>query len=141
VLIFILVVANEISSREPARELNRASGAQAKIMESARRNAEVVTSMGMLGRIQEQFVEKVAAHCDAQQLSADSSNFYSTIIKTLRLILQSAMLGLGAYLAIYQEITPGVMIASSIIMARALAPIEQAVSQWPSFVAARQASS
>lgn len=140
VLIFILVVANEMSSREPARELNKASGAQSKIMESTRRNAEVVTSMGMLGRIQEQFVQKVAAHCDAQQTTADRSNFYSTIIKTLRLILQSAMLGLGAYLAIFHEITPGVMIASSIIMARALAPIEQAVGQWPSFVAARQAS-
>ncbi|HWK63934.1 MAG TPA: type I secretion system permease/ATPase [Rhizobiaceae bacterium] len=141
VLIFLLVLANEMSSREPARELNRASGAQSRLMESTRRNAEVVTSMGMLGRIQEQFVERVAAHCEAQQVSADRSNFYSTIIKTLRLILQSAMLGLGAYLAIYQEISPGVMIASSIIMARALAPIEQAVSQWPSFVAARQASS
>jgi ATP-binding cassette, subfamily C, bacterial PrsD len=139
-LIFGLVVANELMSREPTRELGSRSGAQSKVMDSARRNAEVISAMGMLGRLSERFSELMAPHVAAQQAAADRSNFFSSVIKLLRLVLQSAMLGLGAYLAILQEITPGVMIASSIIMARALAPIEQAVSHWPSFVASRQAT-
>lgn len=139
-LIFALVVANELMSREPTRELGSRSGAQSKVMDSARRNAEVVSAMSMLGRLSERFSELMAPHVAAQQAAADRSNFFSSVIKLLRLALQSAMLGLGAYLAILQEITPGVMIASSIIMARALAPIEQAVSHWPTFVASRQAT-
>ena len=140
VLIFVLVVANELSARAPTREVGSRSAAQTKLMDSARRNAEVVNAMGMLGRLSGRFGHLLGGYYTAQMQSSDRSNLYSSIIKTLRLLLQSAMLGLGAYLAIHQEITPGVMIAASIIMARALSPIEQAVSQWPSFVAARQAS-
>jgi ATP-binding cassette subfamily C protein len=140
-LIFALVIANEATSRAPARELSNRNASQSRVMESARRNAEVVGAMGMLAPISERFKTLLSPFYDAQQESADRSNFYSSAIKMLRLVLQSAMLGLGAYLAIHQQITPGVMIAGSIIMARAVAPIEQAVSHWPSFVAARQASS
>jgi PrtD family type I secretion system ABC transporter len=139
-LIFALVVANEFSARGPARELAGRSAVQAKLVDGARRNAEVITAMGMLGRVGAAYQEKLEAYAHAQQVSSDRGNFYSCVIKPLRLVLQSAMLALGAYVAILQEITPGVMIASSIIMARALAPIEQAVSHWPSFIAARQAA-
>ncbi|MGM0560077.1 MAG: type I secretion system permease/ATPase [Pseudomonadota bacterium] len=139
-VIFILVVANELSAREVTREVGGRSSAQTKMMDSARRNAEVVSAMGMLGRLSDRFTGLLSPYYQAQQTASDRSNFYSSVIKMLRLLLQSAVLGLGAYLAIQQEITPGVMIAASIIMARALAPIEQAVSHWPSFVASRQAS-
>lgn len=139
-MIFALVVGNELLAREPTRELSGRSGAQSRVMDSARRNAEVISAMGMLGRLSERYGELVNPHVEAQQLAADRSNFFSSTIKLLRLVLQSAMLGLGAYLALGQEITPGVMIAASIIMARALAPIEQAVSHWPAFVSSRQAT-
>lgn len=139
-VIFALVVANELSARGLTREVGGRSAAQAKMMDSARRNAEVVSAMGMLGRLTDRFGTLLSPYYLAQQASSDRSNFYSSLIKMIRLLLQSAMLGLGAYLAILQEITPGVMIAASIIMARALAPIEQAVSHWPSFIASRQAS-
>ncbi|MEO3386342.1 type I secretion system permease/ATPase [Mesorhizobium sp. CAU 1741] len=139
-LIFTLVVSNELTSRAPTRELNGRSANQSKMMESSRRNAEVVGAMGMLDRISDRFGDMLAPYYAAQEAASDRSNFYSSVIKMLRLVLQSAMLGLGAYLAIHQQITAGVMIAASIIMARALAPIEQAVSHWPSFVASRQAS-
>jgi PrtD family type I secretion system ABC transporter len=139
-LIFVLVLCNEFSSRAPTKELGMRTAAQSKVMDSARRNSEVVNAMGMLGRLSDRFSELVEPYYVAQQLATDRSNFYSSTIKLLRMILQSAMLGLGAYLAIQQEISGGVMIASSIIMARAIAPIEQAVSHWPSFIACRQAA-
>lgn len=139
-LIFVLVICNEFASRSPTKEVGMRTAAQSKIMDSARRNAEVVNAMGMLGRLSDRFSEMVEPYYFSQQIATDRSNFYSSVIKLLRMILQSAMLALGAYLAIKQEISGGVMIASSIIMARAIAPIEQAVGQWPSFIACRQAA-
>jgi ATP-binding cassette subfamily C protein len=139
-LIFVLVICNEFSSRSPSKEVGMRTAAQSKVMDSARRNSEVVNAMGMLGRLSDRFSEMVEPYYYSQQMATDRSNFYSGIIKLLRMILQSAMLALGAYLAIQQEISGGVMIASSIIMARAIAPIEQAVGQWPSFIACRQAA-
>ncbi|MCJ8521157.1 ATP-binding cassette subfamily C protein [Pseudorhizobium tarimense] len=138
-VIFLLVVFNEYSSRTTTKEVGQTTAAQSKVMETARRNAEVVGAMGMTGRLSQRYGELVTPYFYAQQQATDRSNFYSSTIKLLRMMLQSAMLGLGAYLAIRQEISGGVMIASSIIMARALSPIEQAVSHWPSFVASRQA--
>lgn len=139
-LIFVLVICNEFASRSPTKEVGMRTAAQSKIMDSARRNSEVVNAMGMLGRLSDRFSEMVEPYYFSQQMATDRSNFYSSVIKLLRMILQSAMLALGAYLAIKQEISGGVMIASSIIMARAIAPIEQAVGQWPSFIACRQAA-
>ncbi|WJH38417.1 type I secretion system permease/ATPase (plasmid) [Aliirhizobium terrae] len=139
-LIFVLVICNEFSSRSPSKEVGMRTAAQSKVMDSARRNSEVVNAMGMLGRLSDRFSEMVEPYYYSQQMATDRSNFYSGVIKLLRMILQSAMLALGAYLAIQQEISGGVMIASSIIMARAIAPIEQAVGQWPSFIACRQAA-
>lgn len=139
-LIFVLVICNEFASRSPTKEVGMRTAAQSKIMDSARRNSEVVNAMGMLGRLSDRFSEMVEPYYFSQQMATDRSNFYSSVIKLLRMILQSAMLALGAYLAIKQEISGGVMIASSIIMARAIAPIEQAVGQWPSFITCRQAA-
>jgi len=139
-LIFLIVVVNEGMSRGPSRQLIQETAAQASVLQTARRNAEVMRAMGMFENFRSRFEARSASFYDAQQVAGDRSATFSAITKTLRLVLQSAMLGLGAYLAIQQEISAGVMIASSIIMARALAPIELAVSQWPSFVAARQAS-
>ena len=140
VVIFGLVVANEISSRTPSRELTGRAGSQARLMGTARRNAEVLAALGMFQSFSERYAKRVEGHYLAQQLLSDRSTFFSSLIKMLRLLLQSAMLGFGAYLVIQHEVSAGVMIASSIIMSRALSPIEQAVAQWPAFVAARQAS-
>ncbi|MDH2328262.1 type I secretion system permease/ATPase [Cereibacter sp. SYSU M97828] len=137
-VIFVLVVVNEFSSRQPARDLASASGAQARITQGARRNAEVIAAMGMGGRIGSRAADLLGGFTLAQGRSSDRSALFSTTIKTLRMVLQSAMLGLGAYLALRQQISPGMMIASSILMSRALSPIEQAVGQWPVLVAARQ---
>ncbi len=70
--------------------------------------------------------------------STEVVSSYSSMSKVLRLLLQSAILGLGAYLVIKQELTPGSMIAASIMMTRALAPIETAIANWRGFFAARE---
>ena len=79
------------------------------------------------------------AHCTAHNLDAsDAASGIGSMAKVFRAVLQSAVLGLGAFLAIIGEVSPGAMIAASILTARALAPIEVAVANWRSFVASRQ---
>ncbi len=73
----------------------------------------------------------------AVERSSDVISFYASLSKMTRMMLQSAALGLGAYPVIGHELMPGAMIASSIMMARALAPIETAIAKWRGFVAAR----
>ncbi|TYC60717.1 type I secretion system permease/ATPase [Rhodobacterales bacterium] len=140
VLIFAVVLVNDWMSRGPSRELVMQTSSQTALMNTARRNAEVMHAMGMFENFSARYEDRMKGYYSAQEVASDRSATFSSLTKMLRLVLQSAMLGLGAYLAILQEISPGVMIASSIIMARAIAPIELAVSQWPSFVAARQAA-
>ncbi|MDY8108967.1 type I secretion system permease/ATPase [Fulvimarina sp. 2208YS6-2-32] len=139
-LIFAIVIVNDMMSRAPSRELLLQTSGQSALMSTARRNAEVMHAMGMFENFSARYEERMSDYYAAQERASDRNSSFSSLTKMLRLVLQSAMLGLGAYLAILQEVSPGVMIAASIIMARAIAPIEIAVSQWPSFVAARQAA-
>lgn len=139
VVLFVLTLLADRYTRDPMKEAGQIQAERSRFAESGRRNAEVLRGMGMnaaFGRIwsgiNDQYVEKTAA-------AADRSGGFSTATKILRLLLQSLMLALGAFLAVQEEITPGVMIAASIIMARALQPVEQAVGQWRGFIAARQA--
>ena len=112
--------------------------ARSVVVEADRRNSESAVAMGMagtlggaLGAINNRYVATVGQ-------SSDVVGSYGSVSKVLRLLLQSAMLGFGAYLVIRQELTAGAMIAASIMMGRALAPIETAIANWRGFVAARQ---
>jgi len=138
VLMCVLILLNEAVSRKPADEANREAGKRASDVESGARNSEAITAMGMDVALTSRWDAQNADYLERQREAADTTGLYGTAIKTLRFILQSAILAVGAWLAILQEITPGVMIAASIMTARALAPIEQAVAQWRGFVAARQ---
>ncbi|MBC7139954.1 MAG: type I secretion system permease/ATPase [Defluviimonas sp.] len=137
-VILVLVIANEFASRAPARKLAQTMAAQGRFHDGARRNAEVVGALGMTSRVASRSAALASGFADAQNTSADRSLFFGTSMRSLRMILQSAMLGLGAWLVIRHEVSAGAMIASSVIMARAVGPIEQAVAQWPAFIAARQ---
>ena len=77
--------------------------------------------------------------CGAIDHASDRAGILAAISRVMRLVLQSLVLGLGAYLVINQEATAGVIIASSILVSRALAPVELAIANWKGFVAARQA--
>jgi PrtD family type I secretion system ABC transporter len=97
--------------------------------------------MGLEAALSERWLALNAGYLTAVQRSSDVISFYASLSKVTRMMLQSAALGLGAYLVIRQELMPGAMIASSIMMARALAPIEIAIANWRGFVAARDSVS
>ncbi|WP_339765781.1 type I secretion system permease/ATPase [uncultured Hoeflea sp.] len=137
-VICVLIGLNEMFSRKPAAEAAQVAGRRNSVVEVSRRNAEAVQSMGMMGAMLSRWTSENDAYLAKQRSSSDLTGFFGTATKTIRFLLQSAILGVGAWLAIRQEITPGVMIAASIMTSRALSPVEQAVSQWRGFVAARQ---
>lgn len=138
VIICVLIGLNEWVSRKPSAEANMHSVQRAAMVEQGRRNAEAVTAMGMMATLTDRWNAFNQTFLSKQRRAADTTNFFGTLIKAFRFMLQSGVLGVGAWLAIKQEITPGMMIAASIMTSRALAPVEQAVGQWRGFVAARQ---
>jgi ATP-binding cassette subfamily C protein len=138
VAICLLIGLNEMTSREPSVVAARMRGYRAALVEEGRRNAEAVHAMGMVGALSQRWNIENTAFLTSQRLAADWSGLFGSSIKTIRFILQSAILGVGAWLAIRQEISAGAMIACSIMTSRALAPVEQAVAHWRGFVAARQ---
>jgi PrtD family type I secretion system ABC transporter len=130
----------ERASRVPARDANRCARARSTMVEADRRNGETATAMGMESFLSQRWLELNAVYLAAVQRSSDVIAFYGSLSKVTRMMLQSAALGLGAYLVIQQELMPGAMIASSITMARALAPIETAIANWRGFIAARDST-
>ncbi|MEP4344046.1 MAG: type I secretion system permease/ATPase, partial [Lentilitoribacter sp.] len=138
IIIFVLILLKEHVSKKPAKELAVAAAERQRLIEHGRVNAEAIQAMGMMNALKTLWEEKNSEFLKASQNSLDSGANFGSFVKTIRMVLQSAMLGVGAYYAILQEITPGVMIAASIMTTRAFAPVEQAIGQWPLFVSARQ---
>ncbi|WP_349358070.1 type I secretion system permease/ATPase [Stappia sp.] len=137
-VICVLIALNEAFSRKPAAEAAQEAGRRAALVEAGRRNAEAVQAMGMRAALSARWQAANDRFLERQRRASDRAGSFGSAIKAVRFVLQSAVLGVGAWLAIDQEITPGVMIAASILTSRALAPVEQAVAQWRGFVAARQ---
>lgn len=135
-----VTILNELASRGPALTLANDAGRRAATIEAARRNSETAAAMGMGNALSARWSAINARYIAALGRSSDVINSYASISKVLRLIFQSAILGLGAYLVIRQELTAGAMIAASIMMGRALAPIETAIANWRGFIAARQST-
>lgn len=100
-------------------------------------NAEVIESMGMLGNMRARWKTENHKVLDLQSRASSNAALLAAISKVLRIAAQSLILGLGAYLAIEREISPGSMIAGSILLGRALAPIDQMIAGWKGFIAAR----
>jgi len=130
IVLVILTWLNEVQSRKPMAESQIASAQSEAFSESLRREGETVQALGMRGSALSKWRNQRAQALTLGVKATDLSGGYSTASKTLRFFLQSAILAVGAYLAIDQVISPGVMIAASILMGRALAPIEQAIGQW-----------
>ncbi|MBL8575330.1 MAG: type I secretion system permease/ATPase [Hyphomicrobiaceae bacterium] len=139
VVVVVLTLVTEMKSREPMQKATQELGRRNAWTEGSRRNAEVLKALGMSKAIRDRWVASHSAASVEQVTGGDSVGGVSAITKAFRLFLQSALLGLGAYLVIIGQASGGVMIASSIIAARALAPVEQAIAQWRGFVAFRQA--
>jgi ATP-binding cassette subfamily C protein len=134
----VITLLTEGLTREASRAAVGAAVQRNGIAEGARRNAEVVQALGMAGRIGRRWGEANAAYLAHQQRSSDVAGGFGALSKVLRMLLQSAVLAVGAYLVIDGQATGGIMIASSILTSRALAPVELAIANWKGFVAARQ---
>ena len=133
VILTIIAIVTEQVTRHHAAEAQKAIGLAGAQADQCRANIEVATILGMIGRLRQRWARTQDEALASHMLASDRSGLLTTLSRTMRLVFQSAVLGLGAYLALQREVSPGVMIAASIIMARALAPIETAVSQWPQF--------
>ena len=136
---FALAVINEFMTRQPLAAANRATQEGVLFTEECRRNSEAAHAMGMLGKLRWFWLGRQQQALDDNTRGSDRGGLVATISKVERLFVQSAILAVGAYLAIEQQITPGAMIAASILLSRALAPVEMAVAQWQSFLAFRRA--
>lgn len=130
-LLIAITLLNQLTTRS---HLTRANGAavEAELMgEHMRNEAEMVQSLGMQGAAFHRWQIARNRALDESIRSTDLGGTFASLSKTLRLFLQSAMLGLGAWLVLRGELTPGAMIAGSILLGRALAPVEAAIGQWP----------
>ena len=137
-ILMALTLMTEVLTRHPTRDAARSGAARSSLAEASRRNAEALQAMGMVGRLAAVWDKANAAYVNAQQRAGDVGGGLGAVAKTFRMVLQSAVLGIGAYLVIQGEATPGVIIAGSILSARALAPVDLAIANWRNFQAARQ---
>jgi PrtD family type I secretion system ABC transporter len=138
-IIFALAIMTERATRGPMAQANVATSKSNLMTEEARRNAEALHSLGMKGAMRKQWTRVQHEVLEFQTHANDSGARYTMLSKVFRMVTQSGMLAMGAYLAIKHEISGGSIIASSIIMGRALAPIEQAVGTWQQFLSFRKA--
>ncbi|SLN29781.1 type I secretion system permease/ATPase [Pseudooctadecabacter jejudonensis] len=131
VILTIVALLNQFSSRRALEEANRASIRAETMGEQLRGDADTIQALGMRRAVFERWLDLRRKSLEAGIASGDVGGSFGSITKSFRLFLQSAMLGLGAYLVLLGELTPGAMIAGSILLGRALAPIEILVNQWP----------
>jgi len=136
-IMFALALVNESSTDQLMKEANSESNQAITSFQSGLRNAEVVAAMGMQADIARRQDELFDSVLSKQDIASQRAGLLTSITKSFRLIVQSLLLGLGAYLALNQEISPGMMIAGSLLLGRALAPIDMLVSTWKSFSVAR----
>jgi PrtD family type I secretion system ABC transporter len=138
IVLVIITIFNQIVTKGPSMHANITAAQSNQIADQIRSEAEMVQAMGMRQQAFSRWHKARAMSLKSHIGSADLLGGFTASTKTFRLFLQSAMLGLGAYLVLQQELTPGAMIAGSILMGRALAPIELAIGQWPLVQAARR---
>src|SRR6187549_3419451 len=138
IILVALTLITEFMSRTPAREAMTLAARRNDLAATSRRNAEVLVAMGMSGRLTRRWSEANETYLAGNQRASDIAGGLGAIAKVLRMMLQSAVLAVGAYLVIHQEASGGIIIAGSILSARALAPVDLAIAHWKSFVAARQ---
>jgi len=137
VLVSLAVLSNALS-RSPSENLNESQTQRASLLAATQAHAETIQAMGMNMAMAEQW-----ANVDRNIISdnlklADLTSLLGSISRVLRMVLQSFVLAVGAFLVIQHEATGGIMIASSILSARALSPIDQSIAQWKNIVAFRQ---
>lgn len=136
-LLIALAVINEVVSKKPLSDASQLSILSGSLASTNLRNAEVIEALGMLPNLKRRWFGLHQRFLNSQRVASERATIVSSITKFVRLSLQSLVLGLGGWLAIDGHITPGMMIAGSILMGRTLAPIEQVINVWKSWSAAK----
>ncbi|QFT83270.1 Type I secretion system ATP-binding protein PrsD (plasmid) [Roseovarius sp. THAF27] len=137
-VLILLTVFNQLSTRTAAVKSAAASHQSDRYSDHLKSDAETIRSLGMQANAFAKWHEMRARSLEQGVRTQDLGGTFSTATKTFRLFLQSMMLALGAYLVLLGQVTPGVMIAGSILLGRALAPVEQVVNQWAMIQRARR---
>ena len=137
IVLLCLAAVNERLTGKSIAEANKQNIAASLYTTKNLRNAEVIESMGMLHTLMGRWGQRQKKVLQLQSQASDNGGLISNTSKTFRMLVQSLILGLGAYLAVKQEITPGLMIAGSILLGRALAPIDLMIGSWKGFISAR----
>jgi ATP-binding cassette, subfamily C, bacterial len=135
----LLTVINEWLVRRPLSQSNDAAALNYSFTEMSLRNAEAVRAMGMAGGLLKRWARDRHRLLERQVVASDRAATMQSLIKFLRLAMQSMILGLGAYLVIERSVTGGAMFAASILLGRALQPVEQITGAWHSLVSMRGA--
>jgi ATP-binding cassette subfamily C protein len=132
-----LAIATEMATREPIKSATQHVVSRNSLAEAGRRNAEALRAMGMASRIRNIWGRSNDAYLASQARASDVASGLGAASRVLRLMLQSGVLAVGAYLVVNQLASGGIMIAGSILVARALAPVELSIANWKGFIGAR----
>jgi len=135
----MMAIATELLTRRLSAATHKAAVARNMVADSNARNSDVLKAMGMSGRAIGRFNAANEDHLELHTRTNDISGTFGAISRVMRMILQSAVLGLGAYLAIIGELSAGAILAASVASGRALAPIDLAIGNWKHVVGARTA--
>lgn len=135
--LIVLALLNQVLTMQKVRKAQLAQQGAHSFADQARGGGEIVLSQGMQGVMRDRWVARRNDGLDQSIGASDWTGSFASFTKAFRMFLQSAMLGLGAYYVLQNEMTPGSMIAGTILLGRALAPIEQSMGQWPVLQRAR----
>ena len=137
--LFTLTLVTELTTKKPIQEAQSLSGNNASKLNKQLQNSDAIEAMGMLSTLKHRWLEQHSRVLLLQTHIADKSAALSSLSRFVRVLLQSIALGAGALLVIAGELTPGLMIAASIILGRVLNPVEQVIGSWKQFVQFRGA--
>lgn len=138
VVLLIIAILNEFNTRRNIEEANEMSQKSIRFANNNLRNSEVIHALGMLSNIKNRWLERHTNFLVLQSEASDKAGKWTNLSKVMRMGFQSLILGLGGYLAIQSEISAGMMIAGSIILGRALSPLDLLINGWKGFVSARE---
>jgi PrtD family type I secretion system ABC transporter len=138
IILAALTLLTEVLTRRPTKAAASFAASRSELAQAGHRNAESIVAMGMAGRMVQRWAEANRQYMAGQWSASDVVGGLGAVSKVLRMVLQSAMLGVGAFLVIRQDATAGIIIAGSILAARALAPVDLAIAHWKAFAGCRQ---
>ncbi len=138
-VLIVVTVLNQRMTQGPVNKANATTMRADLMSDQIKQEAEAIQALGMVGAAFSRWQGARQSALSNSVAANDLSGNFAAITKTFRMFLQSAMLGLGAWLVLKGELSSGAMIAGSILLGRALAPIEQAIGQWPMVTRAQEA--